>query len=59
MERLLAIVRFTEGYESWEVIGVSHHGDMLAAILGDPAMIDAYKADFPGNGKPFPMASEW
>jgi hypothetical protein len=29
MERLLAIVRFTEGYESWEVIDASHHGDML------------------------------
>ena len=23
-------------------------------ILGNPAMIDAYKAGVPGNGKPFP-----
>jgi hypothetical protein len=42
------------GYESWQVIAVSHHGDMLAAILGNPAMIAAYKAGFPENGKPFP-----
>ncbi|MBB5345213.1 cytochrome P460 family protein [Tunturibacter empetritectus] len=42
------------GYESWQVIGVSHHGDLIAAILGNPAMIDAYKAGIPENGKPFP-----
>ena len=43
-----------KGYESWQVIAVSHNGDMLAAILGNPEMIDAYKAGIPGNGKPFP-----
>jgi mono/diheme cytochrome c family protein len=42
------------GYESWPVIAISHNGDKLAAILGNPAMIDAYKAGIPGNGKPFP-----
>jgi hypothetical protein len=42
------------GYESWQVIAVSHNGDLLAAILGNPSMIDAYKAGIPGNGKPFP-----
>jgi hypothetical protein len=42
------------GYESWPVISISHNGDKLAAILGNPAMIDAYKAGAPGNGKPFP-----
>jgi hypothetical protein len=42
------------GYESWQVIAVSHNGDLLAAILGNPAMIDAYKAGIPGTGKPFP-----
>src|SRR5580704_6467457 len=49
-------VAFSEfkGYESWQVIGVSHHGDMIAAIVGNPAMIAAYKAGIPGNGKPFP-----
>jgi mono/diheme cytochrome c family protein len=42
------------GYESWPVISISHNGNTLAAILGNPVMIDAYKAGFPGNGKPFP-----
>jgi mono/diheme cytochrome c family protein len=42
------------GYEGWQVIAISHNGNMLAAILGNPAMIAAYKAGFPGNGKPFP-----
>jgi mono/diheme cytochrome c family protein len=42
------------GYESWQVIAVSHNGDKLAAILGNPIMINAYKAGIPLNGKPFP-----
>jgi hypothetical protein len=42
------------GYEGWQTISVSHNGDKLAVILGNPAMIDAYKAGIPGNGKPFP-----
>jgi mono/diheme cytochrome c family protein len=42
------------GYENWPVIAISHNGNMLAAILGNPVMINAYKAGFPGNGKPFP-----
>ena len=42
------------GYESWQVIAISHNGNALAAILGNPVMIDAYKAGIPGNGKPFP-----
>ena len=43
-----------KGYESWQLIAVSHNGDKLAAILGNPAMIAAYKAGIPDNGKPFP-----
>jgi mono/diheme cytochrome c family protein len=43
-----------KGYEGWPVIAISHNGNTLAAILGNPVMIDAYKAGFPGNGKPFP-----
>ena len=43
-----------KGYEGWQTISISHNGDMLAVILGNPAMIDAYKAGVPGNGKPFP-----
>ncbi len=43
-----------KGYEGWQTISLSHNGDKLAVILGNPAMIDAYKAGAPGNGKPFP-----
>jgi hypothetical protein len=43
-----------KGYESWQTISVSHNGEHLALILGNPAMIAAYKAGIPGNGKPFP-----
>ena len=49
----LALSEF-KGYETWQIISVSHNGEMLAAILGNPAMIDAYKAGIPDNGKPFP-----
>jgi hypothetical protein len=43
-----------EGYETWQTISVSHNGNNLAVILRNPAMIAAYKAGIPGNGKPFP-----
>ncbi len=49
----LAFSEFT-GYEGWPVIAISHNGNKLAAILGNPAMINAYKAGIPANGKPFP-----
>jgi hypothetical protein len=42
------------GYEGWQTIAVSHNGDELAVILGNPAMIDAYKTGIPSHGKPFP-----
>jgi mono/diheme cytochrome c family protein len=42
------------GYEGWPVISISHNGGAVAAILGNPLMINAYKAGIPGNGKPFP-----
>jgi hypothetical protein len=42
------------GYESWQLISVSYHDDMLVGVLGNPAMISAYKAGVPGNGKIFP-----
>ena len=42
------------GYEDWQVISVSHSGDLLAVILGNPEMIKAYQAGIPGNGKPVP-----
>jgi hypothetical protein len=27
--------------------------------MGNPVMINAYKAVYPGNGKPFPTAPRW
>jgi hypothetical protein len=42
------------GYEAWETIAVSRNEKAVAVILGNPAMIDAYRAGFPGNGKPAP-----
>ncbi len=42
------------GYESWQVVSVSHDGDLLAAILANPVTIDAYQAGAPGNGKAVP-----
>ena len=43
-----------KGYESWETIAVSKNASAIAVIVGNPAMIQAYKAGIPGNGKPFP-----
>src|SRR5690242_5832964 len=43
-----------KGYESWETIAISHTDRILAVTVGNPAMIAAYKAGMPGNGKPFP-----
>ena len=51
-----------KGYETWQLVSVSHPtggegmtGDQtLNAILANPAMIAAYAAGIPGNGKPFP-----
>ncbi len=42
------------GYEDWQTVAVSQNGRMIETILGNPAMIEAYKAGIPGNGKPFP-----
>ena len=47
-----------KGYEGWQLISVSHNGPLLAAILGNPTMIEAYKAGIPANGKPFPDGSK-
>jgi hypothetical protein len=42
------------GYEDWQTIAVSSTETTIETILGNPAMIEAYKAGVPGNGKPFP-----
>ena len=43
-----------KGYESWEFISLSEANGVVAAIFGNPTMIDAYKKGYPGNGKPIP-----
>ena len=42
------------GYEDWQLVAISQTEDAMAAILANPATIDAYRAGVPGNGKPFP-----
>jgi hypothetical protein len=46
------------GYEAWQVVSVSQDGGLIAAILANPVMINAYRAGVPGNGKPFPDGSK-
>jgi hypothetical protein len=47
-----------KGYEAWQTISVSHNDKVMAVILGNPVMINAYKSGIPGNGKPFPDGSK-
>jgi hypothetical protein len=42
------------GYESWQTISLSRSDKLVAVILGNSVMIDAYQAGIPENGKPFP-----
>jgi Cytochrome P460 len=53
VENGLAFSEF-RGYEDWAVIAISENLGMIAVILGNPAMIEAYKQGIPDNGKPFP-----
>lgn len=43
-----------KGFESWQVVSVSHNAKAIAVIVGNPAMIKAYEAGIPANGKPVP-----
>jgi hypothetical protein len=52
-----------KGYEDWQLIATSQAGEdgcgtsktgCTKAILGNPAMIRAYRDGFPANGKPVP-----
>ena len=49
----LAMSEF-RGYEGWQAISISRNERVVAMILGNPAMIDAYRAGIPRNGKPVP-----
>jgi hypothetical protein len=46
------------GYEGWQLVSISHGEPVMAAILANAVMIQAYKAGIPGNGKPFPDGSK-
>ncbi len=46
------------GYEAWQVVSISQDGNLIAAIVANPVMINAYMAGIPGNGKPFPDGSK-
>lgn len=53
-------VAFSEfrGYETWQDVAVSETEGGIKVILGNPAMINAYKEGIPANGKPFPDGAE-
>src|SRR5215212_3128827 len=42
------------GYESWQVVSTSQNSKLVAVILANPVMIEAYGDGIPANGKPFP-----
>jgi hypothetical protein len=42
------------GYEGWQIVSTSGNDKLVAAILANPEMIDAFRAGIPDNGKPFP-----
>lgn len=46
------------GYEGWVVVSSAQTDEVLKVIVGNPAMIAAYRAGIPGNGKPFPDDSK-
>src|SRR5207344_3186935 len=50
------VLAFSEfkGYEGWQTVSISRNEKVMAVILGNPAMIDAYQAGIPANGKPVP-----
>jgi Cytochrome P460 len=47
-----------KGYEDWSVVSSARTDEVLKVIVGNPAMIEAYKAGVPGNGQPFPEGSK-
>ena len=47
------------GYEDWPVIAISENEGKLAVIVGNPAMIAAFKEGVPGNGSLSPTTPRW
>jgi len=46
------------GYEGWQTVSISQNEKLIAVILANPVMINAYQSGIPGNGKPFPDGSK-
>jgi hypothetical protein len=46
------------GYEDWQVVSIAQTDEVLKVIVANPAMIAAYKAGVPGNGRKFPDGSK-
>jgi hypothetical protein len=46
------------GYDGWQVISISSTEKLMSVIVGNPTIIDAYRAGIPANGKPFPDGSK-
>lgn len=46
------------GYEDWQVVAVSQTDALLKVMVANPTMMEAYRAGYPGNGKPFPDGSK-
>ncbi len=46
------------GYEGWQAISMSRTDKAVAVIVGNSAMIDAYRAGIPDNGKPVPNGAK-
>src|SRR5262249_17488132 len=42
------------GYEGWQVVSISQDGNLIAAILANPVMIDAYLARRSRQRQAFP-----
>lgn len=47
-----------QSYEGWQTVSISHNEKLMAVILANPAMINAYQSGIPGNGTPFPDGSK-
>ncbi len=52
-----AVLAFAEfrGYDTWQTVAISQNGDKIETILGNPEMIEAYKAGIPGTASLSPM----
>src|SRR5207245_11110657 len=45
------------GYEGWQTVSITRNEKLMAVILDNPMMINAYQSGIPGNGKPFSVGT--